>query len=68
MWIHWRGYSRVVFVRFLPFSAGHGCDANMWTGSSWYAAFAFWIVGAIFFVWMFIMASAVGRGVYEPVR
>jgi len=31
----------------------------------WYAAFSFWIVGAIFFVWMFIMASAVGRGNYE---
>jgi hypothetical protein len=39
-----------------------------WIGSSWYAAFAFWIVGGVFFVWMFIMASAVGRGFYEPVR
>lgn len=37
-------------------------------GSCWYAAFSFWIIGAIFFVWMFIMASAVGRGAYEPVR
>ncbi|KIV99846.1 uncharacterized protein PV09_08515 [Verruconis gallopava] len=36
--------------------------------SSWYAAFAFWVIGSVFFVWMFIMAAAVGRGVYEPVR
>jgi len=34
--------------------------------SCWYAMFSFWIIGAIFFVWMLIMASAVGRGMYEP--
>jgi len=33
--------------------------------SSWYAAFSFWIVGTIFFIWMLIMASQVGRGLYE---
>ncbi|KAK3677221.1 hypothetical protein LTR78_002759 [Recurvomyces mirabilis] len=30
--------------------------------SSWYAAFAFWIVGAVFFLWMIILGSQVARG------
>jgi len=33
--------------------------------SSWYAAFSFWIVGVIFLIWMLVMASQVGRGMYE---
>ncbi|KAE9978243.1 hypothetical protein EG328_001569 [Venturia inaequalis] len=33
--------------------------------SSWYAAFSFWIVGTIFFVWMMVMSSQVGRGTYD---
>jgi hypothetical protein len=38
---------------------------NCHTGSSWYAAFSFWIIGTVFFIWMLIMASQVGRGLYE---
>lgn len=30
--------------------------------SSWYAAFAFWIVGAVFFLWMIILGSQVAKG------
>jgi hypothetical protein len=30
--------------------------------SSWYAAFAFWIVGAVFFLWMIVLGSQVARG------
>jgi len=33
--------------------------------SSWYAAFSFWIVGTVFFIWMLIMSSQVGRGLYD---
>jgi len=33
--------------------------------SCWYAAFSFWIVGAIFFVWMLVLASNVNKGNYE---
>jgi len=36
--------------------------------SSWYAAFSFWLIGAIFFVWMFIMASQVGNGAFVTRR
>ncbi|KAF2835970.1 hypothetical protein M501DRAFT_987912 [Patellaria atrata CBS 101060] len=32
--------------------------------SSWMAAFAFWIIGCIFFVWSFIMGSQVARNMY----
>ncbi|KAF2429634.1 hypothetical protein EJ08DRAFT_670918 [Tothia fuscella] len=32
--------------------------------SSWDAAFSFWLIGVIFFVWMLIMSSQVGRGAY----
>jgi len=32
---------------------------------SWDAAFAFWIVGAVFLVWVFIMASQVNRRYYS---
>ncbi|KAF2399816.1 hypothetical protein EJ06DRAFT_530595 [Trichodelitschia bisporula] len=32
--------------------------------SSWYAAFSFWIIGCIFFVWMIVMGSQVARGEY----
>ena len=31
---------------------------------SWYAVFAFWIIGAVFLVWMIILASMVARGGY----
>jgi hypothetical protein len=47
----------------------HGLTVNMlaWLEldsicSSWYAAFAFWIVGAVFFLWMIILGSQVARG------
>jgi len=33
--------------------------------SSWYAAFSFWIIGCVFFFWMYIMAFQVSRGIYE---
>ena len=29
---------------------------------SWQAAFAFWIVGAVFFLWMIVLGSQVARG------
>ena len=32
------------------------------TCQSWYAVFAFWIIGAVFLVWMVVMASIVARG------
>jgi hypothetical protein len=35
------------------------------TGSCWDAAFAFWLVGILFFIWMLFMASQVGRGAFE---
>ncbi|KAF2459574.1 hypothetical protein BDY21DRAFT_192870 [Lineolata rhizophorae] len=31
----------------------------------WLAAFAFWIIGDVFLIWMMIMASQVSRGFYE---
>lgn len=37
----------------------------MLTGSSWYAAFSFWIIGTIFFIWMMLMSSQVGKGLYD---
>lgn len=32
------------------------------TCQSWLAVFAFWIVGAVFLVWMIVIASLVARG------
>ena len=32
------------------------------TCQSWLAVFAFWIVGAVFLVWMIVIASMVARG------
>ncbi|KAK4988641.1 hypothetical protein LTR66_007151 [Elasticomyces elasticus] len=32
---------------------------------SWQAAFAFWIVGAVFLVWMLVMASRVNSNGYD---
>lgn len=34
------------------------------TCNAWYALFAFWLVGAVFFVWMPILASMVARGAF----
>ena len=33
------------------------------TCNSWYAAFAFWIVGGVFLTWMIVLGSMVARGV-----
>ncbi|KAF1988269.1 hypothetical protein K402DRAFT_312548, partial [Aulographum hederae CBS 113979] len=33
--------------------------------ASWYAAFSFWIVGDVFFIWMMIMAGQVSRNQYD---
>jgi len=30
-------------------------------GQSWYSSFAFWIVGVVFFVWMFFQAISVSQ-------
>lgn len=35
------------------------------TCQSWYAVFAFWIVGAVFLVWMMVIATLVARGRLE---
>ena len=32
------------------------------TCQSWYAVFAFWIIGAVFLVWMIVLGSMVARG------
>ena len=32
------------------------------TCQSWYAVFAFWIIGAVFLVWMIVLGSMVSRG------
>lgn len=34
-------------------------------GSCWYAAFSFWIIGAILFIWMHVMAAQVSRDVFK---
>lgn len=33
------------------------------TCNSWYAVFAFWIVGGVFLTWMIVLGSMVARGV-----
>jgi len=33
--------------------------------SCWYAAFSFWLVGIIFFIWMLFMASQVSQGAFK---
>jgi len=33
--------------------------------SCWYAAFSFWIIGAVFFVWMMVLAMQVSKGEYD---
>lgn len=35
--------------------------ADIYLGQSWYASFAFWIVGVVFLVWLFIMAIVVNQ-------
>ena len=30
-------------------------------GQSWYASFAFWIIGVIWFIWLFIMSIIVSQ-------
>jgi hypothetical protein len=47
------------------FNSAHLTVSNGRTGSCWYAAFSFWLVGVIFFLWMLLMASQVGRGLFE---
>ncbi|KAK8221959.1 hypothetical protein M8818_000126 [Zalaria obscura] len=47
-------------------STGVSIDTLAWLEqngicSSWMAAFAFWIVGTVFLIWLFIMASMVNR-------
>jgi len=37
------------------------CD----TGQSWQAAFAFEIVGVVFYIWMMVVASQVNKDEYE---
>lgn len=32
------------------------------TCSSWYAAFAFWIIGGVFLTWMIVLGSMVAKG------
>ena len=33
-------------------------------GQCWNAAFAFWIIGTVFFVWIMVMASQVNQNQY----
>jgi len=33
--------------------------------SCWYAAFSFWLIGVLLFLWMLLMAAQVGQGGYE---
>lgn len=40
-------------------------SANESTGQCWQAVFAFWIIGAVFFIWMMIIASQVNQNRYE---
>jgi hypothetical protein len=43
---------------------------NVWcadkepAGQCWNAAFAFWIIGTVFFVWIMVMASQVNQNQY----
>ena len=32
---------------------------------SWYAAFSFWIIGAVFLVWLFVIAVTVNQARYD---
>jgi hypothetical protein len=34
------------------------------TGQCWNAAFAFWIIGTVFLVWIMVMASQVNQNQY----
>ena len=36
----------------------------VWIGQCWNAAFAFWIIGTVFFVWIMVMASQVNQNQY----
>ena len=42
---------------------GHGADDEP-VGQCWNAAFAFWIIGTVFFVWIMVMASQVNQNQY----
>lgn len=39
-------------------------DMNL-AGQSWYAVFAFWIVGSVFLVWLGVIAYTVGQATYD---
>jgi hypothetical protein len=34
-------------------------------GQCWQAAFSFWIIGAVFFIWMIVIAAKVNQNSYE---
>jgi hypothetical protein len=39
--------------------------ANIFAGQCWQAVFSFWIIGAVFFIWMMVIASQVNQNQYE---
>ena len=34
-------------------------------GQSWYAVFSFWIIGAVFLVWIVVIAVTVSQNQYD---
>jgi len=55
----WLQQSNICKCGFYAFSLSM---ANKSTGSCWYAAFSFWLIGVVLFLWMLLMASQVSRG------
>jgi hypothetical protein len=60
-WLQQQNICKFVF----ELGLGSTVTDRLCTGQCWQAAFAFWIIGTVFLVWMMVMASQVNQNQYD---